>query len=227
MIKVAIIDDEPPAIEILEDYVSSLEDVQLVKSFRDPIKAMESSILSTIDLLFLDINMPRISGLELLRVLPVQPKVIFTTAHHQHALESYNFFTVDYLVKPIAYERFLRAIQKAKQILHNPNKVEANQKIVLKGGSQNFRLEQDKIYFIKALGDFAQVYYENRKILISSTMKVLEESLKTRGFIRVHRSYLVNLTTITSVSSQKVKIKQWDIPIGRTYKEVLYERYFN
>lgn len=225
--KLVIIDDEPPAIEILEDYISTLEEIELLASFKDPLEALKSEAVKEADLLLLDISMPRLSGMDLLNVLPEQPKVIFTTAHHQHALESYNYLTIDYLVKPIPYERFLKAIRKAERLLKKPKKQAKNKLLIVKNGRKNVKIDSEQIHFVKAYGDFVHIYYEDKRLMASATLKWIAEELKEVDFIRVHRSYLINGAKIQALSAQQIQVGKWEIPVGRMYRELVQRYYLN
>jgi two-component system, LytTR family, response regulator len=217
-----IIDDEPKAIEIITRYVESLPDLILIGSYREPLKALHLLQAGDVDLVFLDINMPGISGIQLAKSLRTNLMVIFTTAHSEHALESYDVQAVDYLVKPILFDRFIRAIGKAREIF----KTKTGEKIInesdvriFKSGHLAFRVKLDELLFLEKDGNYFNVFTKTRKFLIRDNMKDILDRLPAEQFIRVHKSYIVSRRHIEVIDSHQLQIGNHKIPIGAMYRE--------
>ncbi|MCP4459778.1 MAG: response regulator transcription factor [Cytophagales bacterium] len=224
-IKCMIIDDEPLAIEVLESYVSRLDELQLVATSTNAIKAFELLKKQSVDLLFLDIQMPKLNGIEFLKVLDPAPKVIFTTAYREYALESYDLNVLDYLLKPISFERFLKAINKmpnselALDISEQPHEVDEEPYIFMKADRKMVKVILKDICYIESLKDYIRIKTENEKDVVSlQKMSYMEEKLPHDLFLRIHRSYIVPIKKIDAFSSQGVQINGQEIPIGRNYK---------
>ena len=225
--KCIAIDDEPFALELLSGYIQKTPSLEFIKGFTNPFMAMDFLLKIPVDLVFLDINMPELSGIELLKSLPVVPKIIFTTAYSEFGAESYEFNTVDYLLKPIKYDRFLKAVNKAND--NNQFKKEANIKsqivnqenesILIKSGSQLFRIAPMDIYYIEGAGNYMTFYTKNGKIMALLTMNEIMEMLPPHLFIRIHKSFIVSLKHIEIIEKSRVIINKKTIPIGITYRE--------
>lgn len=224
MIRIAIVDDEPLAQEILQSYLQKLPDTELVGVCKNALEAFALLNKQTVDLLLLDINMPEISGLDFLKSLKHPPKVIFTTAYTEHALESYELNAIDYLVKPIAFDRFLRAIQKVQQEIQ-PAPVSAatpsSEKLLfVRSEGKWIRIDLRKLWFVEGLKDYVRLWTDDGRITVHSTMKNFEEQLKIySNFVRVHKSHIINLEYITEVDGNAIQIKDQLIAIGSTYKD--------
>jgi two-component system, LytTR family, response regulator len=226
------IDDEPRALEIIEKYISKIDFLDLVAKFRDPLEAIDYLMKNDIDLVFLDINMPGITGTELIRVLRHQPMIIFTTAYSEYAIESYELDAIDYLLKPFEFERFLKSVIKAKEfntLNHEEKKVQniytspVDTNIQIKSGSETHQVKVDDIKYIEGLGNYANVYVNDEKITTYKSLKDLLDLLPKKQFIRVHKSYIVAVRHIKSFEVYQVKLKNRTIPIGKNYRKEFVE----
>jgi len=226
-IKAVIIDDESKAIDVIQRYSRDSEIIDVIATFRNPVKALEFVEHNPVQLIFLDINMPKISGLEFLNILNAKPKIIFTTAYSEYALDSYNYDTVDYLLKPIDFKRFLKAVTKAKSLLSTVDHSEkTDQKIedkviYIKSGTQLHKLGIDDILYLEKDGNYLTFYTKDKKILSRQNMKDVFEILDPGRFIRVHKSYVVALKHLDIIESHQVRIGEARIPVGRMYREEL------
>lgn len=231
-----IIDDEPLAIGLLEEYVRKTPYLNLIASFDNPIEAVEAYTQSPVDLVFLDIQMPELSGLELSRVIQPKTRIIFTTAFKQYAFDSYELNAIDYLLKPISFQVFLKASNKALQWFELTKKekeenlsssapvqqqTESSKSLFVKTDYKLVRIDMDKILYISSLKDYVQFYIEGevRSIISLMTMKTVEELLPSDRFIRVHRSYIVSLDKIKSIENNRIIIGKEYIPISEAYKD--------
>jgi len=227
-INTIIIDDEPKAIEVLQRYANDTDIIEVKNSFRDPVKAVDYLQNNKIDLIFLDINMPKLNGIEFLNVLDQKPKVIFTTAYSEYALESYDYNTVDYLLKPIDFKRFLKAVTKAKKMMSSePKKEVARQEtetdkiIYIKSGPQLHKIRVDEILYLEKDGNYLTFYTTDKKILSRQNMKDIFEILSPTEFIRVHKSYVVAIKHMEIIESHQIRMGNIKIPVGRNYREDL------
>jgi two-component system, LytTR family, response regulator len=233
MINCLIIDDEQPAIDILAAYIENASYLNLVASTTSSVKGLELVNEHKIDLIFLDIQMPNITGIEFIKAINGQCKVIFTTAYNQYAMEGFELDVIDYLLKPIPLDRFLKATQKAKLFFENTNGVnniftEANF-LVVQGDSKGklIKIEIDEIDYIEGMGNYVAFYCGGKKILSLINMKDLEENLTYKNFIRVHKSFIVPFSNIAGVDANDILLKRNSntlIAIGRAYKEIFLEK---
>jgi DNA-binding LytR/AlgR family response regulator len=221
------IDDEPFALELICGYIKKTPFLDLIEGFTNPFSAMAFLLKNSVDLVFLDINMPEISGIELLRSLPIVPQIIFTTAYSEYGAESYEYNAVDYLLKPVKYDRFLKAVNKANDNLFVkkedsiiPDTLEHEKKsVLLKSGSQLFRIATDDILYIEGAGNYMIVYTKNEKIMALLPMNDILNMLPANVFIRIHKSYIISLKHIQIIEKSRVIINRIPIPIGITYRE--------
>ena len=221
MIKIdcLVVDDEPNAGKLLEDYIAKTPHLTLKGKCFDAMEALEFLQNTRVDLIFLDINMPRLSGMELANLLPKHQKLIFTTAYSEYAIESYEFNVIDYLLKPISFKRFLKAIEKADHILQEqPSAVPHEDYIFVKSDKKMIRITLKDILYFEAVKEYIYVHSAGRKILIYKRMKELAEKLPA-DFIRVHNSYLINCNHIGRIEGNFVLIGGESIPLGISYKE--------
>jgi DNA-binding LytR/AlgR family response regulator len=228
-LKCIIVDDEPMALKLIEKYVSQTPDLELVGKFENAFEA-EKAIQSTpVDLLFLDIQMPDMDGIEFAAKLPPQVRVIFTTAFQEYALESYKVNALDYLLKPFNYTEFLKATEKAKnwfQLVNISAKTENEEAYMLvKSGYKSMQIKLNEILYIQGLKDYVKIYIEelSSPILTLMTMKNLETDLPQDKFMRVHRSFIVALDKIRSIEKGMIKIKDKIIPISDSYRATFQE----
>jgi DNA-binding LytR/AlgR family response regulator len=224
-----VIDDENLALDLIEDDILKVPFLQLVKKCKSGIEALDVLQTEKIDLLFLDIQMPDISGIQFLKSLPHKPLVIFTTAYEKYALEGFELDVVDYLLKPYSFERFLKAVNKAQEHLSilekNPALPSAeeisfsNHFIFVKSDYKLVKIEIAEIQYIESLKDYIKIIVGDKPVVTLSSMKAIEEKLVAPDFIRVHRSFIVNLRKIQYIHRNFVKVGDKEIPIGDNYKE--------
>jgi len=226
--KCIIIEDQPPAQRILKKYVEDYGSLELVEVFGDALKALEFLKSNDVDLIFLDIHLPKLSGIDFLKALQNPPSVILTTAFPDFALESYELDVVDYLLKPFSFTRFVKAIGKVpkKQLTNNQEPLK-DESIFIKSGYEHIRVDLKDILFIKADNDYTEIVLSEKKYLSSESLKYWLDSIGDQLMIRVHKSYLVNINNIKKVSTTSIKVEHKDeIPIGRAYKEQVLKRLF-
>jgi DNA-binding LytR/AlgR family response regulator len=223
-----IIDDEPKALDVLESFIDKTAFIHLKGRFRDPVLAMNFILNNKPDLIFLDINMPEISGMQLLKSLSNPPLVIFTTAYSEYAVESYELNAVDYLLKPIEFERFLKATIKAKELFDSKQALGIqtikpdqynDQSVYVKSKSKTFRIEFNNILYIEGVGNYVNFVLKDKKIMTYLSMSEALRFLPSSAFCRVHKSYIISLKQIDSIEFHQIKIKDHVIPIGKTYRE--------
>ena len=217
-----IVDDEPLAVKMLEDFVSRTPYLRLAASFNDPVLALSTLCESPVDVLFLDIQMPDLDGLNLSRMVPPSTRVIFTTAFKEYAFDSYEVNALDFLLKPIRYHKFLGAAEKARQWLEMNSVKEERGSLFVRVDSQLRQVEISRILYVTGLKDYVMIYLEGeaRPLITHVTMKAMEEMLSTGRFMRVHRSYIVALDKIRSVDRNNcVYIGKEIIHVTDAYKE--------
>jgi len=217
MITCIAIDDEPLALEVIERYCQKSNLLELKATFPDPLRAFEYLNLKKVDLVFADINMPGISGMQLVKAISPGPLVIFTTAYSHYAAESYNLSAVDYLLKPITYERFTIAVGKAARELLP----EESPTILLKSGHQTYPVRLSDILYLEKDGNYMTVHLKNHNILIRENMSEVFNLVPDSDFMRVHKSYVVAVSHIGTIEAHQLIITGEKIPIGNTYREAV------
>lgn len=230
-IKCAIIDDEPLAIELLKNYTDNVPFLELVFVSKNPLDIIPFLETSTIDVLFLDIQMPQINGVQLSRIITDKTRIIFTTAYKEFALAGYEFNTVDYLLKPITFDQFYKAAQKIKSLIDNsaphnkeiPQLIEENLFFFIKTDSRWVKISYNEIKYIEGLKDYVMLHTQNEKIIVLENLKELAVNLEDKGFMRVHKSFIVNLNKITSIERNRIFIEKDIIPIGDTHREIFFQ----
>jgi len=220
------IDDEPKALEVIKRYCEKSSLVSLKETFREPVKAIEFLQRENVDLIFLDISMPDISGLQLVQTLSPGPLIIFTTAYRNYAVESYDVNALDFLLKPIAFERFLVALNKATAALlpKNTTASEDEATILIKSGPQAYRVKLADILYLEKDRNYLTVHVKDKQILIRENMSDIFDLVPAAGFVRVHKSYVVAIRHITMIEMHQLTINGEKIPIGVTYRESLRAR---
>ncbi|MFL5747811.1 MAG: LytR/AlgR family response regulator transcription factor [Niastella sp.] len=220
------IDDEPKALEVIERYCQKIGSVSLKATFREPLKAIEFLNREKIDLIFLDINMPDINGMQLLQTLSPRPLIIFTTAYSKYAVESYELNAVDYLLKPATFERFLMAINKAVAALSlkNTTGMDEDAAVWIKSGPQTYRVKISDILYLEKNGNYLTVHLKDGNILIRENMADIFDLVPAADFIRVHKSYVVGIRHISMIEVHQLIINGAKIPIGSTYRDSLRDR---
>lgn len=225
-----IIDDEPLARKGLREYIGDVEFLHLAGEYDNPLRATEVLMTGKIDLIFLDIQMPKITGLEFLKTLANPPLVIFTTAYPQYAVDGFELNAADYLLKPFSFERFWKAVIKARS-LHESGKMASSQPIIvddehffIKTDNKLVKVNYSDILFIEALQNYIAVHTTNKKYITYLTFKSIEESLPHHIFLKVHKSYLVALAKIESIEGNEILIGNHHIPISRNMKDEVMEK---
>lgn len=222
-----IIEDEPPAREIMKTYIHDCPVLELVAECGDAFRASEIMQSEKIDLLFLDINLPRLSGINFLKTLNQSPLVIFTTAYPEYAVEGFESDAVDYLVKPFAFDRFLKAVNKAMEKMvirrQEPLRITPDKQafILLRSDKKVYRVSFADILYIESIGDYLKVFLENKHLIIHETISGLSEQLPVNDFIRIHKSFIVAVNRINYIEGNQVKLADKFIPIGRNYRDEL------
>lgn len=237
--KCIIIDDEPLAIDVIESYIKQIGGLEIVAKCTNPLEAITLLNKHKVDLIFLDIEMPNLTGIDLVKALDNIPQFIFTTAYPQYALDGFNLNATDYLVKPIPFHRFLKAISRAKEKyeleknnVSNVFSAGIQQKnafddfIFVKSEYEKIKINIDTIKYIQGLKDYIRIYStaSNKAILTLSSFKDIMDKLPSSQFVRIHRSYVVNIGFIDALQKTKVVIDKIRIPIGETYKEDVMKR---
>ena len=218
-----IIEDQPPAQRILKKYIEDIGSLNLKAMFSDALQAMEYLKSEDVDLIFLDIHLPKISGIDFLKALPNPPHVILTTAFSDYALESYEFNVVDYLLKPFSFQRFVKAVSKIplknqKGLLKYDQ--QNRNEIFIKSGHEHIKINIDDIDFIKSDADYTEIHIADKKYLSSEPLRYWLEVLDQNQFVRIHKSYIINTSKIMKVAGNQVYLKKdVIIPIGRAFKE--------
>lgn len=234
--KCVIIDDEPLAVDLIKEFVSKIESLELINTFNNAIDAIAMINTSNVDLIFLDIEMPHFSGIDFLNAIYKKPLVIFTTAYSDYAVEGFNLGAVDYLVKPIPFNRFLKSVMRAQQLfLSNktipgtttPNTVAETEPdfMFVRSEYENVKINFSDILFIEGLKDYVKIYTTDNKFILTLTSLIkLENSLSSKGFARIHRSYIINIKYVKSIQKNKVLLADKRIPISESYKNAFFEK---
>jgi DNA-binding LytR/AlgR family response regulator len=223
--KCIAVDDEPLALDVIDNYVSKHPDLELIARCNNAAEASEFLRTHKVDLMFLDIQMPEISGLNFIKTLENKPLFMFTTAYPDYALEGFELDAIDYLLKPFAYDRFEKAIDKAKEYFQIKQSHEIaetdleNEFIFVKANQKLIKLAYNDIYYVEAFADYVKIFLDEKKIVTLQTMKNMEKKLPDELFSRVHRSYIVNRNHVASFSGSKVEVNGVSIPIGKNYKD--------
>ena len=230
MIKVVAIDDEPLALQLVKGYIEKTPFLELAGSFDNPVDAVVYIKSSEVDLVLLDIQMPDITGTEIASVISGGPKIIFTTAYEKYALEGFRLDAVDYLLKPFSYAEFLKAVQKAQKLIdletkQLPSLEVKNDFLFIKSEYKIRRINFSEINYIEGLGDYVKIFLTNEKkpVLSLSTMKALESRLPDEMFMRVHRSFIVNLEKVKVIDRNRIVFGEVRIPVTDQYKDSFQE----
>lgn len=229
MLNCIAVDDEPLALALLQDNISKVPNLRLVVTCSDAFEATKALQENQIDLIFIDIQMPGLTGLQFIKSLAYKPMVILITAYKQYAVDSYDLDVVDYLVKPVAIDRFMKACNKATELyqLKTQNKETVNTTTVdhffLNVDYSLLKVSFNDILYIESLRDYVKVHLKstNKPVIARMSLKVLEEQLPVSKFIRIHKSYLVGLDSISAIRKNSVFIKDTELPVGETYREVI------
>lgn len=235
MLRCLAIDDESLALDLLEDNIRKVPFLELVKKCRSAFEAIEMLRQEKIDLIFLDIQMPDVSGIQFLKSLTKKPPVIFTTAFEKYALEGYELDVIDYLLKPFSFERFLKAVNKAQEYLNLTEKSGLPASVEGANGASNYlfvktdykliKIDVKEILYIEGLKDYIKIYMTTaeRPVITLLTMKAMEEKLSPREFVRIHRSYIIAIHQVQFIQRNTVHIGNKEIPVSEHYKDNLYK----
>ncbi|MFT6149319.1 MAG: DNA-binding LytR/AlgR family response regulator [Saprospiraceae bacterium] len=231
MARVIIVDDEPLALDVMETYVEKLPSLELVARCENAVQAFDVLSREEVDIMFLDIQMPQLTGIDFLKSLSNPPLVIFTTAYPNYAIEGYELNVIDYLLKPISFERFMKAVNKALSQLElqnetvatsgNSEEKEGADFIFVKADKKLIKINYADILYIEGLKDYVIIKMATSRVITLQTMKSLEAKLPANIFKRIHRSYIVNLDKIDAVIGNMVEVEKKHLPIGKNYREEL------
>jgi DNA-binding LytR/AlgR family response regulator len=224
--KSIIIDDNEIALLATQQCVLKAEQIKLLKTFNNALQALSYIASNQVDLIFLDIEMPELNGIEFIKAMKhPHPLIVLTTSHPEFALEAYEHNVLDYLVKPIALPRFLNAVAKAQAMFekHNIDKIE-NDIIFIKKGNIIVKVNKSDVLWIEGLGDYVTLNTEKEKFIIHSTMHAIEQKFASNEFIRVHRSFIIRIDRINNIEDNCISYYDKFIPIGKTYREAVYKR---
>jgi DNA-binding LytR/AlgR family response regulator len=228
-----IVDDEPLAIKLLRSHVEKIEDIELVAECKNAMQAYDVLRKQKVDLMLLDIQMPQITGIDFLKSLSHPPKVIFTTAYRNYALEGFDLEVVDYLLKPIQFERFFKAISRYFALTDNNVEVvspesgigakEGDSFIYVKENKKVFKIFLNQICFIEGLGEYVKIHTQDQSHVTKTSLTSLEGKLPPSQFVRTHKSYIVGLSKISAFTTSSVDVNNQEIPVGRTYKQQVFK----
>jgi len=225
-----IVEDEPHAMQLLEDHITKVPFLQLVAKCYDAMDAVSFLGNHTVDVIFLDINMPRLTGIEMAAMIAKDQKLIFTTAYSEYALDSFEYNVIDYLLKPITFKRFMQAINKL-QLFMSPAPLPGEETeatatptyLFVKSGKQVHKIEYTAIYYLEALKEYIAIHTAKEKILVYKRMKEVAESLPPQ-FVRIHNSYIVNVQHIKNIDSNMVLIQEQRLPVSNSYRELFQQK---
>lgn len=227
-----IIDDEPLARDLMRSHIEKLDNFKIVAECGDAMKALQELRNKQVDLMFMDIQMPQITGIEFLKTLKNPPKVVITTAFREYALDGFELDVVDYLLKPITFERFLKSVNKYYQVANDEIPI-ANQPmeinsveepfIYVKENKRVIKVFLNEILYVEGLSEYVQIYTDKKKIITKTSMTNMEEKLTSEGFIRIHKSYIVSKSKIEAFTAQSIEVPGKELPIGRSYKNAVQE----
>lgn len=233
MIRCIVVDDKPLAIDILNDYISKVPDLSLVFSSTNPLEALEYIMKNEVDLVFLDIQMPQLNGVQFMKIVQGKCKIVLTTAYTEYALDGFENDAIDYLLKPISFERFYKAVQKAQHYFNAKNEpqvvapiIETNPAadyIFVKTEYKLIKINTDDILYIEGMQNYVAIYTKTEKIISLQNIKKMEEQLPKKQFTRVHKSYMVALNKINSIERSRIYIVDAVIPLGDVYRDGFYQ----
>jgi DNA-binding LytR/AlgR family response regulator len=230
--KCLVVDDEPLARDLMRSHIEKLENFEIVEECGDAMKALKELRNHQVDLMFMDIQMPQITGIEFLKTLKHPPKVIITTAYREYALDGFELDVVDYLLKPITFERFLKSINKFYQITQEESQNITSVStplpseeafIYVKENKKVIKLHLNEILYVEGLSEYVQIYTERKKIITKTSMTNMQEKLPETSFMRIHKSFIVSLSKIEAFTSHSIEVPGKELPIGRSYKNSVLE----
>jgi len=221
-LKCVVVDDEPLAITIIEGYLKKIPYVEIVGKFNSAIPVYEFLKETTVDLIFLDIEMPNISGIEFLKSLPAAPSVIFTTANKNYAIDGFDLNIEDYILKPITFERLLKSVNRVFEKLNNqqkPDKKDSEKFLYLKENKKMVKVYLDNILYLESIKDYVKVITKCKTVITKQQISYFESILDEQKFLRIHRSFIVSIDKIDAYSLSGIDVGNTELPIGRKYKE--------
>lgn len=222
ILKAIIVDDEPKAIELLENYCDRIPNIECMQTFRNPVEAILYIEKQKPDIVFLDINMPNLSGIQAAKIIPKSTHIIFTTAYAEYAVESYELNAKDYLLKPITFQRFVKAIDKLKPSI-NTKDTKTSERIIIKSGYQTFQIAAETILYLEKEGNYMTYHTTTKKILARESISEALTKLPS-NFIQVHKSYIIQLESVALFDQNHVIINTVKIPVSKSYKAILKEK---
>jgi len=232
MLKYIIIDDEPLAHEIIEEFCSMLPHVQLEKNCYNAMEAMQFLNEKTVDFMFLDINMPKLKGLDFLKTLTRPPKTIITTAYKEHALEGFELNVVDYILKPFSFDRLVKAVNKVSEtqttktiIKEVSSSEDSSTRFFVKGDKKHHQIDLNDLLYIEAHGNYTKLFLKDEMIVSHEKISHYEDLLNDSNFLRVHKSFIVAIDKIKFIEGNRILINEHKIPIGQTYKSSINKLY--
>jgi len=231
IISCILVDDEPIAREILENHLQKIDTIKIVASCKNAVEAFNAINSNTVDLLFLDINMPEISGLSFAKSINKNIKVIFTTAYREYAVDGFNLQAVDYLLKPISFDRLLQSIHKyldENTIVHHEEKIEIPEEktdyIFVRSDRKMVKINFNEIYYIESIGDYLKIHLSSKSIVTRESISSMEAKLPYHDFLRIHRSYIVSIPKIESFTNEYIEVNKKALTISRSYKNEVSQR---
>lgn len=227
MIRAIAIDDEEPALRVIDALCAKTEgQIRLEKTFTQPVEALKYLKKFPVDLIFLDINMPSINGMEFAKQLETEIMIVFTTAYSEYAVEGFNLQALDYLMKPIAFDRFQQTVNKAKQQLEKHLSSTEKPYLTVRANYSLLRIYTENILYIEGMDDYLKIHVKDqRPIVVRMTMKSVEEKLPSQEFVRVHRSFIVPLSRIEKIRNKIIHLSGTEIPIGNKYEALIEKKY--
>ncbi len=222
IVKCILIDDEPLAIKLLESHINEISDFQLVGSFGNPLDAIATIEKEYIDIIFIDINLPKMNGIDFIKNFNSKSQFVITTAYREFAAESYDLNVIDYLLKPIAFSRFLKATQKIKSVIRpessQENGVEKTS-IFIKVDKKYVKVKFDDIFYVESLKDYVKIFTKTGNYLVHKSLTSLIDELPAERFLRIHRSFVISLNEVEFIEGNSIQINKKRIPIGRKYAD--------
>ena len=232
MLRYIIIDDEPLAHEIIEEFCSVLPHLQLEKNCYNAIEAIQFLNENTVDFMFLDINMPKLKGLDFLKTLTKPPKTIITTAYKEHAIEGFELNVVDYILKPFSFDRLVKAVNKVSEtqttktiIKEVSSSTDSSTRFFVKGDKKHHQIDLSELLYIEAYGNYAKLFLKDEMIVSHENISHYEDLLNASNFLRVHKSFIVAIDKIKFIEGNRILINEHKIPIGQTYKSGINKLY--
>lgn len=230
-IKCLLVDDEPLALNVLEEYIKNISEFEIIAKCENAVEAFEILRNQRIDLIFLDIQMPMLSGVQFLKSIDNPPKVIFTTAYKEYAIEGFELDVLDYLVKPISFDRFLKAVGKyfklvtpvASSVTLTQKSFLDDQYLLVKVNKKLVKIILSEILFIESIKDYIKIHLKNKTVITKMYISEIEEKLPSDLFLRIQRSFIVAINKIDSFSPNCIEINEHEIPIGRSYKNLVFK----